>query len=212
MTAITPPSRGPVTVRPMRGQMVPPIASAFERARATVDLFGGKRERNSVWIAAAQAMGQDFIERFLPKRLDRSYATSTLGYPIGGAVPFVDSGDTMTAVLARAYAFARIAQGSGPYTIIRLMAPAAVNQWPLVSAGLKTVPQVEVRALAVTFAKAVDAIGRGANRRTIQRGPTAGRARLSLASPSTAAGLAQRAIPRTSARARARARLASLTQ
>jgi len=163
------------------GAGVPPLASAIARIQRIADLFGTKSDRNTFYRLAMQAAGNFFVTDYIPLRFRRAYATTVLGYRIGGKHPFFDTGETEDAILTKAYATARMAQGgAGVQAIIRLMAPSKVNQYPRVLAGLRTIAPREVAAIARRFTRAAREIARGAHKHTIQRGATAGKLRLSF--------------------------------
>jgi hypothetical protein len=164
--------------------LVPPLSTSIRRVGRISRLFGTKRERSQLFRDALQRAGNFFIAHYVPLRFNRGYASNVLGYGIGGAEPFVKTGETRKKILSDAYAVARMHQGGlGPYVLLRMMAPNKVNQFPKVLAGLKTIAPREVLSIAKHFETEARLLARSAHRRTIQRGATAGRLRLSFAPP-----------------------------
>ena len=182
MTAIL----APVTIQQQNlSAPVPALATSVRRVGRFARLFGTTLDRNRFYKDALQAGANFFVANYVPLRFNRAYATTKLGYAIGGSQPFVDTGETKQSILANAYAFTRMGQGgAGPYALIRMMAPAKVNQYPRVLAGLRTIAPSEIRSISKHFERAAVRLARRADRHTIQRGATAGRMRLRFASPS----------------------------
>jgi hypothetical protein len=180
-----------ITPRERPGSLLPALGVRIQRAGRIAALFGSAAERRAFWLHGFQAAGNHFIAHYVPLRFQRGYASSRLGYRIGGLVPFVDSGETAENILTRARATAHMGQGgAGGYIMIRMMAGPKINRFPNVLRGLKTIIPSEVAILGKVAEAEWRRLAATASRTTIARGPTAGRLRLSLGTVGATADIA----------------------
>lgn len=169
-----------ISVKSTGDELVPPIETVIKSWTPTASLFGTKSERNKFWIIGIEGGAQYWIDEYLALRINRAYATNVMGYRRGGKIPFVDSGEMMTQVLSNVSVKGRMKRDVGPQAVIKPGAPREVNKYPGVIQGLQIIVPREISAIAKAMARTLAMAESGATRSTIQRGKTAGQARLSF--------------------------------
>lgn len=177
-----------------RPTAVPPLQVVVETHGRTAALFGSASERNTWYRNAFQAMGNYWLNEYLPLRFNRGYASGVMGYAIGGGRPFEDTGLLKAELLKNARAEATATATKQEVSIILPPGRAAyVNYNRAVLNGLRILPARELKALAPALDRELRLGLLGAKVITAKRGRTAGAIKLRFKADGAASNIVRRA-------------------